>query len=271
MLVQGTPVEDHRTDFGLWVKREDLSSPPPGPPFSKMRGVMAHLANRPEAVIGVLDTYHSQAGHAVAWACQTLGKQCVNFYPSFKKNEGPHAAQLRARELGAALVPLQAGRSAVIYHRARQYLADLGSGGYMMPNALKLQESVDETAREVRHTSLPVRIDRVIIPASSGTIAAGVIKGLHQIGQEPHVIVHMGYSRPEPAVREYLSKMSGLVLANVTVVDEGYGYRDVALPGATPPWPCNQFYDLKALRWFLRERAEASYRFRGETLLWNVG
>ncbi len=53
----------------------------PGPSFSKIRGVVAHIKNRPESVIGVLDTYHSKAGHAVAYVCNHLGRQCVDFWP----------------------------------------------------------------------------------------------------------------------------------------------------------------------------------------------
>src|SRR5262245_40882166 len=101
MLREGTPVEDYRKRYGLWVKREDLACPPPGPPFSKARVVYAHVRARPEALIGVLDTRHSQAGHAVARACQVLGKQCVNYFASLKYEVGPHIAQERAAALGA--------------------------------------------------------------------------------------------------------------------------------------------------------------------------
>ena len=40
-LVDNTPIEKH---CGIWVKREDLCCPPPGPPFSKVRGVVEHIA-----------------------------------------------------------------------------------------------------------------------------------------------------------------------------------------------------------------------------------
>src|SRR5262245_58591009 len=102
MLRSGTPVE-HWPEYGLYVKREDLACPPPGPPFSKTRGVYAHVKSRREEVIGVLDTYHSQAGHAVARACEILGKQCWNFYPEFKHEPGPREPQYRAFKLGAEL------------------------------------------------------------------------------------------------------------------------------------------------------------------------
>ena len=74
MITNNTPVELYQAgNLRVHVKREDLCCPLPGPSFSKMRGVAAHIANRPEGVIGVLDTFHSKAGWAVSWACSRLG------------------------------------------------------------------------------------------------------------------------------------------------------------------------------------------------------
>lgn len=268
MLRQGTPLEDHTDEYGLWVKREDLACPPPGPPFSKTRGVYARIAARPEKLIGVLDTRHSQAGHAVARACQVLNKSCVNYYPEFKHEPGHRPPQEWASELGATLVGLKAGRSAVLYHAAKKNVEHYG--GYMMPNALKLSESVDETAKEA--AAIRGLFDVVLIPISSGTIAAGVMKGL---GPEPLYLVHMGYSRSHDEVKAYLAAASGLPRSlvylghSVVLIDEGYEYKDEAREGPTPPWPCNAHYDLKAFRWWLRV---ARQRYKGKRcLLWNIG
>lgn len=260
MLRTNTPIVDYVKEFGFCVKREDLSCPPPGPPFSKTRGVYSRVASRPEKLIGVLDTYHSQAGHAVARACQVLGKQCLNFYPEFKHEPGPRSPQLRAMDLGAELSPLKAGRSAILFHAARKETE--ARGGYMMPNALKLEESVTETARECpRKHDFSV----VVIPSSSGTIAAGVIKGM---GRTARYIVHLGYSRSHEEVLRYLRDKSGVPEAEIELIDEGYGYKDQARPGPTPPWPCNPYYDLKAFRWWMREGKD---RTRGNALFWNIG
>lgn len=273
-----TPVEDHLKQFGLLVKREDLSCLPPGPPFSKTRGVFAHIEKRPEQVIGVLDTYHSQAGHAVAEACKLLDKVAVNFYPVRKAEVGQpiKPQQQAAVDLGALTVPLQAGRSAILYHQAKKELETLrvrGSGpSYMMPNALKLPEMITETAAEVQrtltHHSLPPRMP-VIIAASSGTIAAGVIKGFADAGLFPQFIIHQGYDRPLQATVNYIAKMSGVIegMTNWEFVNEGFAYGDKAPAGPEPLWPCNVYYDLKAFRWWMRE-GRAQY---GEALLWNIG
>lgn len=260
MLREGTPVEDYREQYGLWVKREDLACPLPGPPFSKTRGVFAHVQKRPERIIGVLDTFHSQAGWAVARACQILGKQCVNFYPVYKADFGLREPQKQAQALGANLRGIPAGRSCILFHQARKTTEQLG--GYMMPNALKLDESVEETAKEVRRTSIAV--NSIIIPASSGTIAAGVVRGF---GSSPEYWIHLGYSRSNEEVWRYIREKSGVPNARLTIVDEGYAYKDQSRSGETPPWPCNTYYDLKAFRWYILNRE----RFGASTLFWNIG
>lgn len=274
-LQTNTPVEDHLEQFGLLVKREDLSCLPPGPPFSKTRGVFSHIQARPERVIGVLDTYHSQAGHAVAEACRLLGKIAVNFWPVRKAELGASIKpqQLAAEDLGAQLVALPAGRSAILYHQAKKRLADWGDS-YMMPNALKLPEMITETAAEVRatlrSTPLPPRMP-VLIAASSGTIAAGVMRGFVDAGQasDRTFIIHQGYDRPAGAILKYIGQMTGFMdqVFPIELVNEGYSYGDVAKSGPEPLWPCNVYYDLKAFRWWMRE-GRAQY---GEALLWNIG
>jgi hypothetical protein len=307
MLRDGTPLEDHLRDHGLLVKREDLSCPPPGPPFSKTRGVLAHVRARWEAgvrVFGVLDTFHSQAGHAVAAAVSHINGEhggapgdpgsarCLNYFPVYAADmarepqplaircaeEGawvvPRAPQLRSRELGAQLLPLPAGRSAILFHRARRG-TEL-AGGYMMPNALKLPETVEQTAAEVCRTYdgadlvTQRRLEGLpwLIAASSGTIAAGVIVGLQRRQIRVPVVIHMGYDRSEEALKDYLLKCGVNPDMHLRVVNEGYAYRDQARPGPTPPWPCNPWYDLKAYRWW---QAVGRGLYNSHAVMWNVG
>ena len=282
MCVEGTPVEDHTRSSGLYVKREDLSCPA-GPPFSKTRGVYAHVLARPERIIGVLDTNHSQGGWAVARACNLLNKQCVLSYPVRKSEVGNpiQDQQAEAKKLWAELDPHKAGRSAVIYHSAKKNLQltkRLGTRGpdptYMMPNALKLPEMITETVAEVARTPLPP-VDVVIVSASSGTIAGGVWRGLYEAGFGGRLIVHQGYSRSEEMIRKYMVDMafgkSGVpadCAIDLIFVDEGYNYGDAAK--ANPqlvPWPSNKYYDLKAVEWWYKVGRETY----GRALLWNIG
>ena len=271
--VEGTPLPVYGLrGRQITVKREDLSCPFPGPSFSKARGVFEHVANRPESTIGVLDTYHSKGGWAVAWACRELGKTCVDFHPVYKHEPGLRPQQLKCEDFGAILSALPAGRSAVLYHQAKKELAKL-SDSYMMPNALKLPESVDQTAAEVvrtfRHRP-KFHPDHVVISISSGTIAAGVLKGLYQAKRLPKCIwLHEGYSRSREAVTRYINQMAGgepiLDWFPHVIIDEGYAYKDECY--ASCPFPSNPHYDLKAWAW-LGSNLDS---MNGTVLFWNIG
>lgn len=264
-LVSNTPIEKHE---GVYVKREDLSTKKPWPSFSKSRGVFAHIASRTEKVIGVLDTYHSQAGWAVAAACKELGKVCINFYPRYKADgDELRKQQRKAKKLGAKMVPLKAGRSAILYHQARKYMQK--HGGYLMPNALKLKESIRETANEVPESAFMYHV--VVIPISSGTIAAGVLRGLMRHSPpRPRVYIHLGYSRSHEQVRKYLLEHAPTFpLKKIRIIDENYSYADVARGNNKPDFPCNIYYDLKAWQWLQRKMKK---KFKGKRVLfWNVG
>jgi hypothetical protein len=217
MIVNNTPVE--WTKIGgvhVLVKREDLCAPLPGPSFSKTRGLVPHLMGRDEEVIGILDTFHSKAGWAVAWVCKELGKKAVVFYPQYKGKwtlltsedgeqqgtpdpEDLRFQQQRARALGAELVPLQATAGYILEPRAKKILRERWPGSHMLPVGLKMPESVDENAKEAVRTipNLPrwpyANIASLVISVSSGTVAAGVIRGLHgQCALPGTVVCHLG-------------------------------------------------------------------------------
>lgn len=282
MLVDNTPLEVHNLNgVPILVKREDLSCPLPGPSFSKLRGVVAHIRNRPEHVIGVLDTYHSKAGWAVSYVCHHLGKQAVDFWPRYKKDGDawlPRPQQQRAYDFHAHMVALQAGRSAILYHEAKKRLAASypAQSTYMMPNALKLPESVSENAAEAERSAANLPPEAVlVISISSGTVAAGVLLGLSRAGllDRYTVILHMGYSRSQDAALAYMEKVSGLSLGGrVQFVDEGYGYADAA-KGVDVPFPCNPHYDAKAWKWLSKPEVLAGLvgTYGKPIVFWNIG
>ncbi len=272
MIIDGTPVEVHYIrEVPVLVKREDLCCPLPGPSFSKIRGVYAHIKARPEEVIGVLDTFHSKAGWAVSYICSLLGKRAVNFWPRYVGVEEQQPQQLRSQELGAELVELKAGMSAVLYHLARRHLRQAYPGAYLMPNALKLPESVTENAREAARTTLP-RVGTLVVSISSGTVASGVVRGLLEGGHRAPVktVFHMGYSRSVDRVRDYMEEQCALDLhhSSVEFVDEGYSYADRA-KGVSAPFPCNPYYDLKAWGWLQDPGVVES--LPQPVLFWNIG
>jgi len=277
MLINNTPLESYQLNGReILVKREDLCCPNPGPSFSKMRGVVAHMQNRPEKTIGVLDTFHSKAGWAVSYAGENLGKNVVDYWPRYKADgpEGiPRKQQRIAASMGAQLVDFQAGRSAVLFHQARKHLRENYEDSYMMPNALKLPESITENAAEALRTApeLPHK-GTIVISVSSGTVASGVLLGLHQAGalERYQIILHMGYSRSRKSCIDYMEKCSGVSLkGRVWIVDEKYGYKDAA-KGVECPFPCNPYYDLKAWKWLGRPE-NAILIGNDPVVFWNIG
>ena len=74
MLISNTPIIPYEIEphYHVYVKREDLCCVD-GPNFSKIRGVYEHLKTVREDTIGVLDTYHSKAGWAVAMVPLDIG------------------------------------------------------------------------------------------------------------------------------------------------------------------------------------------------------
>lgn len=277
MIIDNTQIDVYIIDGKeIHVKREDLCSPFPGPSFSKLRGVYAHIKSRPENVIGVLDTYHSKAGWAVSFVCKALGKQAVDYWPRYKKDPRdciPRIQQRYADDMGAILQPLQAGRSAILFHQAKKHLAENYSRSYMMPNALKLPESITENAIEAQRTvpDLP-EYGTLVISISSGTVASGVLLGLHNAGvlDNYRVLLHMGYSRSMDATMKYMEKVSGISLqGKVEFIDENYGYADAA-KGVDVPFPCNPYYDAKAWKWLVNPDNLEPLK-KDPIIFWNIG
>lgn len=267
LLVSNTPIEEHRCGSRkVYVKREDLCCD--GPSFSKLRGVASHIQSRPEQTIGVLDTFHSRAGWGVAHLCKSLGRKAVVFFPVYKSDMLIRGNQLKAKELGADVRGITAGRSCILYHRAKKDLAEYYPDTYMLPNALKCPESIVETAKEVMTVPDKFMKDTMwVVSVSSGTIAAGVHLGLIQRNARVGMLLHEGYSRPEKSVIDYVTKYSpdqGNVM--LSVVDEGYEYKQAA--AGTAPFPCNRYYDLKAWRWLEQNGSLAAFP---KILFWNIG
>ena len=272
IFLQSTPIEQHN---GIFVKREDLCVVPRYremfPRFSKLRGVYEHLRmiqSRGYRNIGVLDTVHSQAGWGVAATCSMMGLNCINYHPMRKNEDKIRPYQEKSLELGAELIAMEATKSAVLWHRAKKHLAENYDLAYMMPNGLKLHEAYEVNALEAAST-IPECLCKGtwIFSVSTGSIMAGVMKGLNRICDIRNImfVAHMGYSRSEEGLRNYLVDSSGIFNAGITIIDEGYQYADaVAYPA---PFPCNEYYDRKAWKWALENKE----MLKTPIVFWNVG
>lgn len=256
LVINNTPWERYDD---IWVKREDLCCPG-GPDFSKIRGLVAHLQDYEGTVIGILDTVHSKAGWGVAWICRELGLTCYNFYPTYKGETGLRLNQQKSEELGARLIPLPAGRSAILFHQARRQLSEMTNGeGVMLPNGLQLDESIEATYKEALGQCPPDSLGGTwVVSASTGTIATGVARALKELDPSTQLIVHMGYSHSQQRLRERVGP-------EPIIVDEGYAYKDAT--DYPCPFPCNPYYDLKAWKWLQENRQ----RLGSPLAFWNIG
>lgn len=273
LIVNNTPWEDYQLNgVTIHVKREDMACSHPGPNFSKIRGLANWINKLPAgAPVGVLDTFHSHGGWGVSYLCAAANRPCYVFYPVFVKDNGLRYQQQMAQELGSILIGLPAGRSAILYHTAKRQLAQLTDGaGIMVPNALKVKETIEASALELlEFTPLELTYGTWVVSVSSGTICAGVVKGLAQLtgGEGVKVVAHMGYSRSLEAVHSYISKSADEPeLPPIEVVDEGYEYKD-KVDNADIPFPCNQYYDAKTWRWLERNVGGLEQ----PVTFWNVG
>ncbi len=254
------------------VKREDLCCPPPGPGFSKMRGVEKYVRARqtdfiPPSRLGVVDSIHSKAGWGVAWLGQQLGLGVTVFYP-YTKQEGPAVVrpfQTIAQGFGADIVGLPATKSSVLFYQARKSFYERYPEGLLLPNGLRLEDTIEQTAREVVRSTPRVFVGGTwVVSVSSGTIAAGVARGLRCLGFSGVLILHMGFSRSADLLKHYIhGHAPGIQLVTV---DEGYAYKDAAV-GVTVPFPCNPYYDRKAWKW-LTANIE---KLADPVVFWNIG
>jgi hypothetical protein len=278
LVIKGTPWEEYAVDgVTVHVKREDLCCPEPGPSFSKIRGVEAHLKGQePGTPIGVLDTVHSKAGWGVSYICQALELPCYDFFPVYKREWVDETGadyylrefQEHVEDLGAELMPLDAGRSSILYHQAKKALAEVTGGcGLMMPNALKLSETIQATAEEVLdHTPEELLTGTWVVSISSGTIGAGVLRGLSWAGASAQVVAHMGYSRSIDAARNYMVNSAGVIPHGLRLIDDGYAYKD-KVSNTQIPFPCNEYYDAKAWHWMV----PLAGRLIQPVVFWNIG
>jgi len=277
LIYNNTPFEVYNE---IIVKREDLSCPLPGPCFSKIRGIektLLDLKNKliPPEVIGVVDTVHSKAGWGVSYLCKNMGFRCVVFYPHFVREEKDFVRfyQKKCREVfGAEIIPIQATKSSVLFYKARKILKDKYINSFLMPNGLKLDNTIIGTCSELRLYTLKKYLtsDFIwVVSASSGTIAAGVIRGLALLEFKGKVIIHLGYSRPEENLKKYL--FSGFLWKlpfELHIIDEKYEYKDLVKYPC--PFPCNPYYDLKAWKWLMENKDNLEFK-NNQFLFWNIG
>lgn len=273
IIVENTPVEKYIIqDKTIFVKREDLSCVPPGPPFSKMRGLMKVLKGLKQqgiTTIGYTETSISMAGWGVAYGCFILGLQCILFDPQYK-NTPPLLSYHRKqwKKFNAKIIPLKAGMAKVNWNISRRELKK-ESNSILLPLGLPFLETIEETTKEVVRTrQAGIDPNTIIVNVGSGTIAAGIIKGF----EDKKVYGIMGRTGNVKKKLLNILKKSSIInqgLFNKTVdfelIDPCWEYTERS--EISCPFPCHPFYDLKAWQW-LMENIE---KLESPILFWNIG
>lgn len=271
-LIENTPIELYNHKLGqYWVKREDLSCPAPGPPFSKVRGLMKVLEKEKAAgtkVIGYTETSISMAGIGVAWGCKCLGMKAVIFDPQYKKTPG--LLKLHRREWkrsGAVFEPVTATRHKINYYIGKRILREKYPDSVMLPLGLPFRETIEETVAEIEKSDVH-KFNTIVLCIGSGTICAGILLGFKSkkiIG----VMVTTGNIKRK---REKILNKAGLyndgffgTKINFRIEDPGWQYTDrCTIP---IPFPCHPYYDAKAYLWMIQNLKQLSK----PVLFWNIG
>ena len=275
-LMETTPVEKHNINgIEFLVKREDLACPPPGPCFSKVRGLLSHMEKLKQTgikTVGYVETAISMAGIGVAWVGRELRMEVIIYDPQYSlKHPARNVHEFHRQkwqEFGASIVPLRPFMTKVNYNIARKLLNE-GPEREMLPLGLPFQETVEETAKQVLMTNLS-EISTIVICVGSGTICSGVVKGIASLRNPPSVygVMCRGGNRnqKEKRIRERAGiEKNGLVNIDLKIVNPGWEYID--REEIATPFPCNPYYDQKALRFLL----DNYNRIRKLILFWNIG
>lgn len=277
-LINNTPIEKYTIGgYPVFVKREDLCCPPPGPPFSKVRGLLPVLKRlkslKKPPVIGYTETSISMAGWCVAWMCSLLGLKAVIFDPQYKKT--PPILKYHRKQwdlFNPDIIPIKAGRAKVNWYISRKMLLEKYPNSYLLPLGLILPETIEATKKEAANTILNSQINyqTLVVNVGSGTILAGLINPFR--GCTIYGI--MGRSGNVAQKKKNILKKIGLWesskhtffgINNLHLIDSGWNYTDRSYTDC--PFPSHPHYDLKAWEWLQNN----IYKLKPPVLFWNIG
>ena len=275
-----TPVEEYEVQgVQMYVKREDLCSPYPMPPLSKMRGVFKYIQSMKDSVkgVGILDTRVSKSGQGVAVICEELDLGCRYYVPVLKDQVDPAMQWQIARDHGAEIISLAATRNFALRAKATK---DCAEHEYLMlPQGLPLYETVLATGDVIRAMSPELLRGTVMVATGTGTIMAGLIKGLMHMAVEPARIIgvsaSMSTEKQEAVINKHLSRAIREWYLDQQAVDKMLSRLvllrakgDYYTPGENvTPWPSHPYYEWKAMD-VLRPYLEG---FPKPILFWNIG
>jgi len=248
-----TPIEEYNlNDHDLFVKRDDLylsMFQPIVPALAKLRGTKVVLQRMKEEgvrKIAVFDTRISKSGWGVSFLCRELGLHCAVGFPKLKAQTELNEPQRRAKEMGAEVWAVKAGRTAACY-AAFKYEAQL-RGYTVLPLGLTFSETAREVAKIAEEEA--GKFNTIVVSTGTGTIACGIALGARK-ARVVGVSCGMSVERQRKRVIAICNEVGFGYPWNLELVPTGYDYYQ-ALDTSSCPFPTSPFYDMKAYLWLLK-------------------
>jgi len=289
MLLQDTPTIEYKVgDRIIFVKREDLAVLKPvglppflfPPPFAKVRGlykVLLRVKDSPIPAVSYMDTSISMASWGISFFCYYLDLKAVVYFPRYKdglRHETERHIKF-CEGFGAEVRFLEMpNRQQINFYRARKQFMKDYPDGVMLPQGLPFDETVTEVEGQVMLLPENVLGGSLVISVGSGTMIAGVLKGL----KKRRVLSQNVYGvlvAPKNILKKkkFVYSKAGVVdvglfcdkLEKVNFIDAGYEY--VQREECDVPFPCNSYYDRKAWQWLMNNIE----KLKEPILFWNIG
>ena len=261
----------------FFVKREDNACLAPGPPFAKVRGLfpqLQHLKAKGVQVVGYMETTISMAGWGVSYFAKKLGMQAVIYKPTYIDGKNRHNQEIQVKkweENDAIIRNIQATRLQINWFQARKELLEEFPNAYMLEQGLPFKQTVLEVSKQV--TKEMKKFKTIVMCIGSGTMAAGVLKGLQQQNIVCDLYGIFVAPKNEKKMKQKIYGMAGIFNSgffnvyggNLILVDTGCAYTDKEITKC--PFPCNPYYDRKAWKWFMANKNDLEQ----PVLFWNIG
>jgi hypothetical protein len=137
----------------------------------------------------------------------------------------------------------------------------------MLEQGFPYNESVTETAKQVKLIPEKLLDGTIVISVGSGVICSGVVKGLLELDKDTLLygitVSPKDLDGMEKKIRTRSNDVFGIV--NLELINGGYEYTQ--MENMEVPFNCNKFYDRKAWNWLIKHEKE----LKEPILFWNIG
>jgi 1-aminocyclopropane-1-carboxylate deaminase/D-cysteine desulfhydrase-like pyridoxal-dependent ACC family enzyme len=209
-----------------------------------------------ETRISCFDTRISKSGQGIAFLCKEMGMQCAVGYPKLKEQRELNEPQAKAKEMGAKVFAVQAGRTAPCYAAFKREM--LSQGYAVLPLGITFKETAEEVAKiSEKETE---KFGTIVLSTGTGTIACGVAMGTNAkvIGVSCGMNIEKQWKR--------INTIAGFSPHNLILIPTSYDYYEKERTDDIP-FPSSPYYDAKAWVWLLRNIDKLTKPI----LFWNIG